>query len=232
MDAPRSIPGSYLAIPSVHPPSWQPRCELCAIARTDPEAYTWINTEILRGALTQVQICQEIEARFGLRVKQAQVSVHKTRHLLPDIQRAYDQVAALSAIAHLYGDVSPRELAEIAQKTALIQLSAELNRVGDATTKANLARTIGALGRNLQGLTREDLDAEGQALANQLDQIRLATEQGQLGEIVIAELTRRAPHLVPALVAAFADVEEKGSGPFSAAEKGPDPFSGPPEGEV
>jgi len=193
---------ALFAHPAIPTPSWEPRCKLCRLARDLPEAYEFVTQESLGGTSTQQQIADELLARWGVTVKQKQISVHLTDHLKPDLRTAHETFVATQALITALGDVPAVELVQKVNQVALLRMLQELEAKDlETKDKASLGRTIAALNNVMLASAKTLPELEAIELENALTRVKLALAQGNYREAFAAYVESNFPHLVSALSA-------------------------------
>ncbi len=128
---------ALFAHPAIPTPSWEPRCNLCRLARDLPAAYEFVTQASLGGTLTQQQIADELQTRWGVTVTQPQISHHLNQHLKPDLRTAHETFVATQALITALGDVPAVELVQKVNQVALRSCCRELE-APDLETKESV----------------------------------------------------------------------------------------------
>lgn len=181
------------------------RCELCQQAWDCPEAFEWLEEQLVEQTLTQQEIANELRRRWAIDVTQAQVSRHKTRHFDPMLVELRERVMGHQAAAQVFGDVSPEELARIEAQLAIMDARERLEDCENdelaAKLHASIARLAAMLDRAaMTPLEMERLDAAVREKAAQAQQ-----EEDRVKQLVVEFARQYAPDLVKRLAAV--DVE-------------------------
>jgi len=193
------LPMPVFAHPGIPTPSWQPRCELCRLSRDNSEAYEYVTRALLGGSATQQEIADQLHERFGVNVTQPQVSNHRRKHLLPDLQAAHETFAATQALLAYLGDVEPVDLAKRVQGVALMKCHMSLQSAEEPRDIAALSQAIRALSKGISDVEMAGIEQEAKALDVQTRQLKLDLQQGNYREAFVAYVEQHYPHLVPAL---------------------------------
>lgn len=198
-------------------PHWQPRCDLCRLRRTHPDAYDWLTSQLLDGALTQEEIAAEISRRTGLAVEQPQVSRHKTRHLDPTVRDAYETFIGRTVMLQALGDMPPEEMAVAYAQLALLDLGKRLPETSHKDA-SGIAAGIAALSRAVQSGVKLPRELAAMELENAAAEARQAQAEDSYQEAFARYVERHYPELVGKLAAAEGQAQP---GP-AAAEVHPD----------
>lgn len=181
-------------------PHWQPRCDLCRLRRTHPEAYDWLTTQLLDGALTQEEIAAEISARTGLAVEQPQVSRHKTKHLDPTVRDTYETFIGRTVMLQALGDMPPAEMAVAYAQLALLELGKRLPEASDKNAPS-IAAGIAALSRAVQSGVKLPKELAALDLETAEAEARRATAEGDYQDAFVAYVEQHYPELAGKLAA-------------------------------
>jgi hypothetical protein len=191
-----------------HLTCWQRRCRLCQLANTNREAYDFVTQALLSTRLDLTTTAAELRSRYGVKVLQNQLSVHRRRHLLPDLQAAEQTWLLLRAVLAQYGDLPPLELARKAAQATLVMALAKQT---DGSLESDEAARNGTLiSRLTENLARLELAETQLAAAREAHQ----STQAEFQEQFVRFIQDNYPELVPLLAAGpGAASKEVGHGP-------------------
>jgi len=190
---------ALFAHPAIPTPSWEPRCNLCRLARDLPAAYEFVTQASLGGTLTQQQIADELQTRWGVTVTQPQISHHLNQHLKPDLRTAHETFVATQALITALGDVPAVELVQKVNQVALLRMLQELEAPDlETKDKASLGRTIAALNSVMLASAKAVPELEAIELENAYHRIKLALAEEDYRGAVMAFVEQNFPHLISA----------------------------------
>ena len=179
---------------------WHGQCHLCQLARTNEEAYIWLETQLIEGVLTQQQLATELGQRWGIKADQPQISNHKCKHVDPQLAELRERWIGHRAMLEVMGERAPEEVAVVEAERAIMKLSDLLHSIDlDPKNAAGLGATIGTLSRAL--LTGAQVPAKIDHLELQVGEARIREQlaAGELGEALVAFVREHRPELLPLL---------------------------------
>lgn len=181
-------------------PHWQPRCDVCRLRKTNPEAYNWSTFALLDGTLTQEEIAAEMLSRWGIALTQPQLSNHKTKHLDPSLSDAFETFLGHSMMLEALGDMPPEQMAVVYAQIALIEMGQKLKSVGNKEA-AGVASAMASLSKAIQ--TGVKIPAELQSLVQSVRKTELETAvaAGNYEEGLFQHFKQFYPDLLPLLEA-------------------------------
>jgi hypothetical protein len=203
--------------------SWEPRCHLCRLARSNPDAYEWCTDQLLDGMLTQDQIAAEMLARYNVTTTQGRLSEHKTKHLDPALRDARETFIGHRVMLDFCRDMEPGQMAVVYAQLAIMKLYDKLEtHEGELPLEAKDAAGIGsalaALSKALQSGAKLPVDLEVAALAAETAKLKAEIARGDHQEAFAAWVEQNYPELVPHLAHKHASQMRFGGNAPGAAE--------------
>ncbi len=189
------------------PPSWESRCNMCRLFVERREAYDWLTEALVSAVLTQEEIVAELASRWGIKAAIAQLSRHRTKHLLPDLKEVFELRQAAQTVAAEMGAKTPEEIREAVSMAAIVRLQQEIAAFnGDKDFAAGLSSLMGALNAMLDNIV--DTSGAGARVAQEIAELRRdnlalqkALSEGKLEELLYQYITDTRPDLLPQLAA-------------------------------
>lgn len=81
---------------------YEPQCHLCALLPQEhPEAARWLLQQLVHPTMSQTRMAQELRERWGFKVDQSQISVHRVHHVMPELRRRLRELTALEELQGL-----------------------------------------------------------------------------------------------------------------------------------
>jgi hypothetical protein len=180
---------------------WQPRCSVCRLSKTAPEAYAFVTSALLEGCLTQDEIAGALATDWGVTVTQSQLSNHKTKHLDPDLADARESFVANRVFLEFAGDMPADQMAVLYAQLAMVKLGSLLKDCDSAKLAAPLATAIASLSKALQTGVKVPAELQLAALELRQQELREQTATADFEDQFAAWVEQHYPHLVPQLAA-------------------------------
>lgn len=194
------LPLPLFGHPYIPTPSWEPRCEICRLARDCPEAYEWVTRELLAQRRTQQQIAVELLTRWQVDTTQPQLSRHRVRHLLPDLRDAHEAyVTTMTVLQHL-GDVDPVEQATRLAQVTQLRMFKRFEEAGDPREAARLSAEIARLGKVAIDGAGARISQEAEEEALRLKRLERELAEGDYQRAVVGFIEQHYPHLKAAIL--------------------------------
>lgn len=186
-------------------------CEICDLAQTEPEAYLFVEEEVIAPTMTQQGVAEALRARWGVEVTQSQVSNHKTRHVDPAIAEYREQAIAHRAALSVLGTIKPGEQAVVAAQLALMDAQKRLEALpetGDEKAAGILQGSIAKLSAFLDKSERTPLELQQlEAIVREKEALAAQAEE-RVEELAVEWLRENAPEVYARFAA---QAEEEGA---------------------
>lgn len=193
-------------------------CEICDAAVVNPEAFWWVEEQLLLGELTQQEIAAGACGQ-GLEITQSQVSVHKRRHFDPRVAEWRESAQRQAAALAVLGTLEPEQMALVEAQMALVDARQRLAECDDPELAAKLHGSIARLSAVVDRAAVTPLELEKLDLINRQKAALAAQEEAKVRELVVAWVREHKPRLLPE----FAEVDP---GAEDDDDADPDPAPG------
>ncbi|MBI2299832.1 MAG: hypothetical protein HYU66_12970 [Armatimonadetes bacterium] len=198
---PDDLAAEFREHPLLRTGHWQPRCDLCRLAQTQPEAYDWLEGELISPTMTQEEIAAQLWLRWRVEADQPQISNHKCKHVDPMLAEWRKRFVTRRAVVTAAGDLSPADMATAEAQIAIMDLQEAREQAEDPEIKAKLAASIAALARVLLSGAIAPAKIEHAELQVKREAAEAELAEGNLADELVAFVTAHRPGLLPWLAA-------------------------------